>query len=114
MIRKNSTDLLNWIYDLVVDFEDENDDSGLSWDSTHEEALAFLNSISQKDKVNIYGIYSTRTHFIVVDVFYDIEIALQSGVISEDTCKRLLSMGNDSDSWDWDMSDVRAVSYDEI
>jgi hypothetical protein len=112
MIRKNDEDLLNWIYDLVIDFEDENDESGLSWDSTHEEALAYLNSIPQKDKVNIYGIYSTRTHFIVVDVFYDIEMALKEFVISEDTCRRILSMANDTSSWDWDMSDVKAITYD--
>ena len=112
MIRKNDEDLLNWIYELVTDFEDEYDESGLSWDSTHEEALAFLNSISQKDKVNIYGIYSTRTHFIVVDVFCDIELALNECVITEDTCRRILSMGYDSDLWDWDMSDVEAVIYD--
>ena len=112
MIRKNDEDLLNWIYELVTDFEDEYDDSGLSWDSTHKEALAYLNSIPQKDKVNVFGIYSTRTHFIVVDVFCDIEIALKDGVITEDTCRRILSMGNDSDLWDWDMSDVEAVIYD--
>ena len=112
MIRKNDDDLLNWIWELVADFEDEFDDSGLSWDSTHKEALAYLNSIPQKDKVNIYGIYSTRTHFIVVDVFYDIEMALKDGVINEDTCRRILSMANDTSSWDWDMSDVEAVVYD--
>ena len=112
MIRKNDEDLLNWIWELVVDFEEEDDNSGLSWDSTHEEALAYLNSIPQKDKVNVYGIYSTRTHFIVVDVFYDIEMALKDGVISEDTCRRILSMANDTSSWDWDMSDVEVVVYD--
>ena len=71
-----------------------------------------MNSIPQKDKINIYGIYSTRTHFIVVDVFYDIEMALKECVISEDTCRRILNMANDTDSWDWDMSNVRAVTYD--
>ena len=112
MIRKNDDNLLNWIWELVTDFEDEFDESGLSWDSTHKEALAYLNSIPQKDKVNVYGIYSTRTHFIVVDVFYDIEMALKDGIISEDTCRRILSMANDASSWDWDMSDVEVVVYD--
>ena len=112
MIRKNDDNLLNWIWELVTDFEDEFDESGLSWDSTHKEALTYLNSIPQKDKVNIYGIYSTRTHFIVIDVFYDIEMALKDGVINEDTCRRILSIANDTSSWDWDMSDVKAVVYD--
>ena len=106
MIRKDDENLLNWIYDLVVDFEDEDDDSGLSWDSTPEEALAYLNSIPQNDKVNVFGIYATRTHFIACDCFCDIEIALDSGVITEDTCRKMLSMANDSDLWDWDMADV--------
>ena len=36
MIRKNDDNLLNWIWELVTDFEEEYDDSGLSWDSTHK------------------------------------------------------------------------------
>ncbi|WP_304047129.1 hypothetical protein [Methanobrevibacter gottschalkii] len=43
MIRKTDSSLLNWIYKHVVDFTDENDKSGLSWNSTNDEALRFMN-----------------------------------------------------------------------
>lgn len=45
MVRKSNNDLLNWIYEYILDFTDENDTSGLSWESTHKEALNFLHSI---------------------------------------------------------------------
>ena len=44
MIRKNDRNLLQWICENVVDFEDENDESGLTWNSTHEDALKFMSS----------------------------------------------------------------------
>ena len=43
MIRKTDSSLLNWIYKHVVDFTDENDKSGLTWNSTNDEALRFMN-----------------------------------------------------------------------
>lgn len=48
MIRKSNKNLLNWIYEYIIDFTDEKDVSGLTWTSTHDEALKFLHSIPQK------------------------------------------------------------------
>ena len=50
MIRKTDSSLLNWIYKHVVDFTDENDKSGLTWNSTNDEALRFMNRIPKKSK----------------------------------------------------------------
>ena len=48
MISKTDTSLLNWIYKHVIDFTDENDNSGLTWESTNKEALSFMNGIPKK------------------------------------------------------------------
>ena len=58
MIRKSNKNLLNWIYEYIIDFTDEKDVSGLTWTSTHDEALKFLHSIPQKERVQRYGFYS--------------------------------------------------------
>ena len=58
VILKRDRKLLYWIHNNIVDFTDENDESGLSWDSTHKEALKFMQSISKKDRVQKYGFYS--------------------------------------------------------
>lgn len=34
MIRKNNINLIEWIYENIVDFTDENDTSELTWEST--------------------------------------------------------------------------------
>ena len=34
MIRKNSKNLIEWVYENIVDFTDENDTSTLTWNST--------------------------------------------------------------------------------
>ena len=47
MIRKNSKNLIEWVYENIVDFTDENDTSTLTWNSTQEDARRFLQSIPQ-------------------------------------------------------------------
>ena len=67
MIRKNSKDLIGWVYEHVIDFTAENDTSGLTWNSTPAEAKKFLHSIPQKERVQRFGFYSTNSHFILVE-----------------------------------------------
>ena len=55
MIRKTDKNLLKWIHDNIINFEDENDFSGLTWNSTHEDAKKFLHSIPQKERVQKFG-----------------------------------------------------------
>ena len=112
MIEKTDKYLLTWIYELVLDFEAEDDESGLTWDSTHEEALAFLNSIPQKERVQKYYFYGTRTHFFVVDVFCDVENALKAGILSDSVCRQIIKWNHEAGHDDWDMSDVYAVLND--
>lgn len=50
MIRKTDENLLNWIYEHVIDFTDENDTSGLTWESSRADAAKFLHSITSKRK----------------------------------------------------------------
>lgn len=92
MIRKTNKDLLNWIYKYVVDFTEENDTSKLTWESTQEDALRFLHSIPQKERVQEYGFFSGHSHFFLVKTFEDIQEGLEKGFISELTCKKNLQM----------------------
>lgn len=57
MIRKNSKNLIEWVYENIVDFTDENDTSTLTWNSTQEDARRFLQSIPQKERVQKYGFF---------------------------------------------------------
>ena len=114
MIRKNNKDLLNWIYQYVLDFTDENDTSPLTWESTQEDALRFLHSIPQKERVQEYGFFSSRSHFFLVKTFDDIEEGLQKGFISELTCKKIYRWNSEVECENWNMSDVNKVLYPEI
>ena len=86
MIRKSNKNLLNWIYEYIIDFTDEKDVSGLTWTSTHDEALKFLHSIPQKERVQRYGFYSSHSIFFLVDSLDEITEVLKNGFISQRTC----------------------------
>lgn len=62
MIKKTDSSLLNWIYKHVVDFTLEDDESGLSWESTNKEALSFMHQIPKKEKVQKYGVYAAQSY----------------------------------------------------
>ena len=111
MIEKTSDSLLNWIYKNVVHFTDEDDKSGLSWNSTNKEALRFVNTIPRKDRVQKYGIYSGKTHLFVVVEFDDIEQGLEEGLLSEETCEMIYQWNSEVGNEKWDMRDVRAILY---
>ena len=114
MIRKTNKHLLNWIYEYILDFTDENDTSTLTWESTQEEALRFLQSIPQKERVQKYGFFSSRSHFFLVDSFDDIREVLLRGFISEQTCKQIYRWNSEVEREDWDMRDVRKVLHPEV
>ena len=63
MISKNDANLLNWIYENVIDFTDENDTSGLTWESNNKECLRFIKSIPKKDRVQKYGFFARFYYF---------------------------------------------------
>lgn len=109
MIRKNNKNLLTWIHENIIDFESESDNSCLTWESTHEEALKFLHSIPRKERVQKYGFYSTNAHFFLVENFDDIKEGLIKGFISEQTCKVIYNWNCDIEREHWDMADVNEV-----
>lgn len=113
MIRKSNNNLLNWIYKYILDFTDENDTSGLTWESTHKEALDFLHSIPRKERVQKYGFHSTRSHFFLTDSFDDIKEALENGFVSEETCRMIHRLYVEMGRENWSMEDVKAVLYPE-
>ena len=92
MISKTDTSLLNWIYKHVIDFTDENDNSGLTWESTNKEALSFMNGIPKKEKVQKYGVYSAKSYLFVVDEFDDIKEGLHRNFFYA-TIKNLVDLG---------------------
>lgn len=114
MIRKNDRNLLQWICENVVDFEDENDESGLTWNSTHEDALKFMGSIPPKEKAQKYGIYSCRMYFIEITEFDDIKEGLEKGFISRHMSLVIYRWNKSVGRKNWDMSDVDQVLHPEI
>ena len=111
MIKKTDSSLLNWIYKHVVDFTLENDESGLTWNSSNQEALSFMNQIPKKEKVQKYGIYAAQSHLFVVDEFDDVKVGLEEGVLSEKTCRMIYTWNSEVGRENWDMDDVRFVLY---
>ncbi len=115
MIRKTNKNLLNWIYEYIIDFTDENDTSGLTWTSTHDDALKFLHSIPQKERVQRYGFYSGHSIFFLVDSLDEITEVLKSGFISKRTCNVIYNWNLDAGRENWNMVDVNAIFLqDEI
>lgn len=112
MIRKNSKNLIGWVYENVIDFTAENDTSGLTWDSTPEEAKRFLSSIPIKERVQKYGVHASRLHYYLVDDFNDIAEGVKKGYISEQTCKLLWSWSRLAGRENWNMDDIEAILYD--
>ena len=110
MIRKNSKNLIEWVYENIVDFTDENDTSTLTWNSTQEDARRFLQSISQKERVQKYGFFSSRSHFFLVESFDDVKQVLEKGFISEMTCEKIYRWNSEVERENWNMTDVRGVS----
>ena len=110
MIRKTDSSLLNWIYKHVVDFTDENDKSGLTWNSTNDEALRFMNWIPKKVKVQKYGVYAGKSYLFVVDEFDDLEEGLKRGLISEKTC-RLIHTWNKVNDYNEFKNEVQSLIY---
>lgn len=113
MIRKTDENLLNWIYEHVIDFTDENDTSGLTWESSRADAAKFLHSIPQKERVQKYGFSSGHAHFYLTDSFADIEEGLEKGFISEETCRIIHKWKREARRETWNMEDVREVLYPE-
>lgn len=111
MIRKNSKNLIEWVYKNIVDFTDENDTSTLTWNSTQKDALKFLHSIPQKERVQKYGFFSCHSHFFLVESFDDIKEVLERGFISELTCKKIYRWNSEVERENWNMTDVRGVLY---
>lgn len=107
MIRKTDRNLLKWIHDNIIDFEDENDFSGLTWNSTHEDAKKFLHSIPQKERVQKFGFYSTNSHFILVEDFEDIEVCLKNKSISQRSCSSIYRWNSEKGRENWNMEDVK-------
>ena len=114
MIRKNSKNLIEWVYENIVDFTDENDTSTLTWNSTQEDARRFLQSISQKERVQKYGFFSSRSHFFLVESFDDVKQVLEKGFISELTCKKIYRWNSEIERENWNMTDVREVLYPDV
>ena len=111
MIRKNSKNLIEWVYENIVDFTDENDTSTLTWNSTQKDARKFLQSIPQKERVQKYGFFSSRSHFFLVDSFDDVKLVLEKGFISELTCQKIYRWNSEVERENWNMTDVRGVLY---
>lgn len=109
MIRKNSKDLIGWVYEHVIDFTAENDTSGLTWNSTPADAKKFLHSIPQKERVQRFGFYSTNSHFILVEYFDDIEVCLKKGSISKRSCSSIYRWNSEKGRDNWNMDDVKEV-----
>ncbi|MDO5815456.1 MAG: hypothetical protein Q4Q18_07445 [Methanobrevibacter sp.] len=113
MIRKTDENLLNWIYEHIIDFTDENDTSGLTWESSRVDAAKFLHSIPQKERVQKYGFCSGHAHFYLTDSFADIEEGLEKGFISEGTCRIIYNWKREVRRETWNMEDVLEVLYPE-
>lgn len=113
MIRKSNKNLLNWIYEYIIDFTDEKDVSGLTWTSTHDEALKFLHSIPQKERVQRYGFYSSHSIFFLVDSLDEITEVLKNGFISQRTCNIIYNWNLEVGRENWDMIDIKAMSLQE-
>ena len=111
MIKKTDSSLLNWVYKHVVDFTLEDDESGLSWESTNKDALSFMHQIPKKEKVQKYGIYAAQSYLFAVEEFDDIKEGLEEGVLSEKTCKMIYTWTSEVGRENWDMDDVRLVLY---
>lgn len=111
MIRKNSKNLIEWVYENIVDFTDENDTSTLTWNSTQKDARKFLQSIPQKERVQKYGFFSSRSHFFLVDSFDDVKLVLERGFISELTCQKIYRWNSEIERENWNMTDVKGVLY---
>ena len=111
MIRKNSKNLIEWVYENIVDFTDENDTSTLTWNSTQKDARQFLQSIPQKERVQKYGFFSSRSHFFLVDSFDDVKLVLEKGFISELTCQKIYRWNSEIERENWNMTDVKGVLY---
>ena len=109
MIRKTDNDLLKWIHDNIIDFEEENDCSGLTWRSTKEDAQKFLHSIPQKERVQRFGFYSTNSYFILVEDFDDIEFCLKNGSLSKRSCSSIHRWNSEKGRDKWNMDDVKEV-----
>lgn len=109
MIRKTDKNLLKWIHGNIINFEDENDESGLSWNSTNEDAKKFLHSIPQKERVQKFGFYSTNSHFILIKDFDDIETCLKNGSISKRSCSSIYRWNSEKGRDNWNMDDVKEV-----
>ena len=109
MIRKIDRNLLKWIQENITDFEDKNDESGLSWDSTHKDALEFLHSIPKKERVQKFGFYSSRIHFFLVEDFDDIKYCLKKGLLSEKTCSIIYQWNREVGRENWNMDDVNEL-----
>lgn len=114
MIRKTDKNLLKWIHGNIINFEDENDESGLSWNSTNEDAKKFLHSIPQKERVQKFGFYSTNSHFILIKDFDDIETCLKNGSISKRSCSSIYRWNSEKGLTNWDMDDVKEVLSPKI
>ena len=111
MIRKKDKNLINWIHRHIIDFEDENDKSGLTWESSHQDALEFMHSMPVKERVQRYGYYSTNGYFFLVEDFDDIGYCLKKGLISEPTCKNIYKWNSEVGRENWNMADVENVLY---
>ena len=111
MIRKNSKNLIEWVYENIVDFTDENDTSTLTWNSTQKDARRFLQSIPQKERVQKYGFFSSRSHFFLVESFDDVKLVLEKGFISELTCQKIYRWNSEIERENWNMTDVKGVLY---
>lgn len=114
MIRKNSKNLIEWIYEYVIDFTAESDTSGLTWNSTPDDAKKFLHSIPQKERVQEYGFYSTNSHFILIIDFDDIEVCLKNGSLSKRSCSSIYRWNSEKGRDNWNMDDVKEVLSPKI
>ena len=111
MIKKTDSSLMNWIYKHVVDFTLEDNESGLSWESTNKEALSFMHQIPKKEKVQKYGVYAAQSYLFAVDEFDDVKEGLEKGVLSEKTCKMIYTWNSEVGRENWDMDDVMKALY---
>lgn len=112
MISKNSEHLIEWVYDYILDFTDENDTSGLTWESTPQEVRKFLNTIPRKEKVMKYGFYSGRLHYFLVVDFDDIKEGVKKGYLSVNVCRDICNLNRYAGHQNWSMFDVKALLYD--
>ncbi|MBR5504094.1 MAG: hypothetical protein IKV87_06610, partial [Methanobrevibacter sp.] len=79
--------------------------------STQKDARKFLQSIPQKERVQKYGFFSSRSHFFLVDSFDDVKLVLEKGFISELTCQKIYRWNSEIERENWNMTDVKGVLY---